>query len=75
MENEKFTKHITKWGLLIRAVLPNAPWDLVSVTDLFDTYEQALHAAHKFNIAQDIPLFLYTPVEVLLEVEVDKRIK
>ena len=73
MMTEKFTKRIMIWGLLRRVAKPDKPWVFInSCRYLFETEEKALRQATEFNIRQATPAYLYKPVEVYLEVEVDK---
>jgi hypothetical protein len=73
-EEEKFTKHMQIWGLLRKVATPDRPWVFVAHTHcLFNTYKEACQRAIEYNTEGDImpPPYLYKPVEVLLEVEMD----
>jgi len=71
---EKFTKRIMKWGLLRRVALPDKPWSFVNQTHcLFDTLEEACQRATEYNTTHGMPpRYLYKPVEVCLEVEIEE---
>ena len=67
-----FTKRTRKYGLLRRAALPDKPWSFVNFARfLFDELHQAHEKASYLNTESDTPAYLYKPVEVWLEVEVD----
>ena len=73
--NEKLTKRIQIWGLLRRVAKPNKPWNFVNdCGHLFSTELPALKQAVMFNTIHGTPAYLYKPVEVYLEVEVDRAI-
>ena len=74
--NDKFTKRTIKWGLLRRVARKGSPWNFVdSARHLFDNEKEALQSANDMMVPSGAPNYLYKPVEVLLEVEVDKLIK
>ena len=74
--DEKFIKCTIKWGLLRRVAEPDRPWIFVDYArHLFDTLEQAYEKASELNTKEGKPAYLYKPVEVLLEIEVDAWIR
>ncbi len=71
--SEKFKKRVMKWGLLSRPASTEGKWNFVNQGRfIFDTLEAALEKSNEFNTNKDIPNYLYKPIEVLLEIEVDK---
>lgn len=73
---EKFTKRTMKWGLLQRVAQDDKPWSFVNSTKcLFDDELSAYKKANEWNLARGTPAYLYKPVEVLIEVEVDRELK
>lgn len=73
---EKFLKRVMKYGLLRRVALPDKPWSFVNTTDcLFDHLYQAQERATCYNTSEPLPpAYVYKPVEVFLEVEIDSWI-
>jgi len=72
-EEGKFTKRIQMWGLLRKVAQPDKPWVFVSHSHcLFNTFKDACQRAIEYNTTGPMPPpYLYKPVDVLLEVEVD----
>ena len=73
--SEKFTKRVMKWGLLQRVALPDKPWSFVNRGQhIFDDEIDAFRKASHYNTSDGKPAYLYKPISILLEVEIDKFI-
>ena len=67
-------KKPVKWGLLRSPAVKTKLWSFVNDARwLFDTRERALEQANEFNTGSGEPAYLYRPIRVKLEVDIDDK--